>query len=94
MREIVKEFFSPSKIYKVEIIKRTDGLYTTEVSRWFRCDDEYTYEYWSPIKKGLSLIDTEENAIKIGIEQLKELSGEKFTYSYFNLTNESNSEIK
>lgn len=74
--DIVKLFFSPSKNYKVEIIKRTDGLYTTEVSRWFEWDEEYAYEYWSPIKQGLSLIDTEESAIIIGIEQLKELSGE------------------
>ncbi len=38
--------------------------------------EEYGYEFWSPIKQGLSLIQTEENAIKIGIEQLKELSSE------------------
>ncbi|ATH93882.1 hypothetical protein ACH95_08150 [Bacillus glycinifermentans] len=57
-------------------MKRCDRLYTTEVFEWFERDDEYAYEYWSPIKQGLSLIDTEERAIKIGIEQLKEHSGE------------------
>lgn len=76
MKETVKEILSPSKQYKVEIIKRHDGLYTTEVFAWFEWDDEYAYEYWSPINQGLSLIDTEERAIKIGIEQLKEYSGE------------------
>ncbi|EME73868.1 hypothetical protein OZL92_06025 [Bacillus sonorensis] len=76
MDKIVKRILSPSKEYKVEIIKRHDGLYTTEVSRWIEWDDDYAYEYWSPTKQGLSLIDTEERAIKIGIEQLKEYSGE------------------
>ncbi|MFN2744960.1 hypothetical protein ACINLE_05070 [Bacillus sp. z60-18] len=76
MKKIVKKFLSPSKKYKVEIMKRHDGLYTTEVFAWFEWDDEYEHEYWSPIKQGLSLIDTEKRAIEIGIEQLKECSGE------------------
>jgi hypothetical protein len=42
--------------------------------------EEYGYEYWSPIKQGISLIDTGENAIKIGIEQLKDYSGEIIDY--------------
>ncbi|NPC94744.1 hypothetical protein HOO54_21575 [Bacillus sp. WMMC1349] len=74
--EVIKEILSPSKEYKVEIIKRHDGLYTTEVFAWLKWDDEYSYEYWSPITQGLSLIHTEKRAIKIGIEQLKEYSGE------------------
>ncbi|MDA1476976.1 hypothetical protein [Bacillus changyiensis] len=74
--EVIKEILSPSKEYKVEIIKRHDGLYTTEVFMWFNLDEEYAYEYWSPITQGLSLIDTETRAIKIGMEQLKEYSGE------------------
>ena len=80
MIEVVKEMLSPSKKYKVEIIKRNDGLYTTQVSKWLEWDDEYAYEYWSPIKQGVSLIDTEESAIKIGIEQLKECSGENIHF--------------
>lgn len=34
MGQVVRELYSPSKQYKVEIIKRKDGLYTTEVYRW------------------------------------------------------------
>ncbi|WP_373419582.1 hypothetical protein [Bacillus sp. EAC] len=34
------------------------------------------YEYWSPIKQGVSLIDTEESAITIAIEQFRNNSGE------------------
>ncbi len=34
MGQVVRELYSPSKEYKVEIIKRKDGLYTTEVYRW------------------------------------------------------------
>ena len=77
MDEVVKVFLSPSERFKVEIVKRSDGLFTVIVSRWFEWDDEYAYEYWSPIQNGLSLIDTEENAIAIGIEQLQAYSGEK-----------------
>ncbi|WP_078552107.1 hypothetical protein [Bacillus alkalicellulosilyticus] len=73
MERIIKKILSPSKQYKVVILKRKNGLYTTEVYMW---QEEYGYEFWSPIKQGLSLIQTEENAIKIGIEQLKELSSE------------------
>ncbi|PGE91372.1 hypothetical protein COM61_33040, partial [Bacillus toyonensis] len=29
MERVIQEFFSPSKNYKVQIIKRKDGLYTT-----------------------------------------------------------------
>ncbi|MCY8151208.1 hypothetical protein MOC29_13240 [Bacillus paralicheniformis] len=76
MDKFVKRIISPSKQYKVEIMKRSDGFYTTEVFTWIEWDDDYVYEYWSPINQGLSLIDTEERAIKIGIEQLKEHSGE------------------
>ncbi|MCY7814800.1 hypothetical protein [Bacillus haynesii] len=75
MKKIGK-ILSPSKQYKVEIMKRHDGLYTTEVFAWFEWDDDYVYKYWSPINQGLSLIDSEKRAIKIGIEQLKEHSGE------------------
>lgn len=78
MNEVVKAILSLSEEYKVEIIKRNDGLYTIEIFRWFEGDIDYSYEYWSPITQGFSLMDTEESAMKIGIEQLKVHSGEIF----------------
>ncbi|MCP9227914.1 hypothetical protein NMG90_21445 [Bacillus mycoides] len=73
MEEIIKEIVSQSKRYKVQVIKRNDGFFSTEVFAWF---EDYGYEYWSPIKKGLSLIDTEKHAISIAMEDLKVYSGE------------------
>ncbi|MGH1280670.1 hypothetical protein [Bacillus basilensis] len=73
MKEIIKEIVSTSKRYKVQVIKRNDGFYTTEVFAWF---EDYGYEYWSPIKQGISVIDTEKHAISIAIEHLKVYSGE------------------
>jgi hypothetical protein len=73
MEQVIKELYSPSKRYKVQIIKRKDGLFTTEVFCWM---EGCGYEFWSPITQGLSLIDTKENAIKLGIEKLREYSGE------------------
>ncbi|QHV45452.1 hypothetical protein C1N66_20790 [Bacillus cereus] len=73
MGQVVRELYSPSKQYKVEIIKRKDGLYTTEVYRWM---EDCGYEFWSSINQGFSLIDSEEHARKIAIEQLKECSRE------------------
>ncbi|MCU7756817.1 hypothetical protein N7988_27675 (plasmid) [Bacillus cereus] len=68
MQQIIKELYSPSKQYKVEIIKRKDGLYTTEVYRWM---EDCGYEFWSSINQGFSLIDSEGHARKIAIEQLR-----------------------
>lgn len=68
MGQVVRELYSPSKQYKVEIIKRKDGLYTTEVYRWM---EDCGYEFWSSINQGLSLIASEEHARNIAIEQLK-----------------------
>ncbi|OJE00557.1 hypothetical protein A9485_23640 [Bacillus cereus] len=73
MGQVLKEYFSPSKRYKVEIIKRKDGLYTTEVYRWM---EDCGYGFWSSINQGFSLIDSEDHARKIAIEQLKGCSGE------------------
>ncbi|EEM13382.1 hypothetical protein P4U78_29875 [Bacillus pseudomycoides] len=73
MEQIVTEYFSPSKQYKVQIIKRKDGLYTTEVYRWMV---DCGYEFWSFMSQGLSLIDSEEHARKVAFEQLKECSRE------------------
>lgn len=72
MGQVVREYFSPSKLYKVEIIKRKDGLYTTEVYRWM---EDCGYEFWSSINQGFSLIDSEEHAKKIAVEQLRAYSG-------------------
>jgi hypothetical protein len=73
MEQVIKEIFSPSKLYKVQIIKRKDNIFTTEVYMW---QEDCGYEYWSPIKQGLSLFDTEESALTIAIEQLRNYSGE------------------
>ncbi|HDR4575405.1 TPA: hypothetical protein QCQ73_001700 [Bacillus cereus] len=73
MGQVVRELYSPSKQYKVEIIKRKDGLYTTEVYRWM---EDCGYEFWSSMSRGVSLIDNEEHAQGIAIEQLKSYSGE------------------
>ncbi|MEI5907079.1 hypothetical protein WAK64_08415 [Bacillus spongiae] len=73
MVHIIKEIVSPSNQYKVQVIKNNDGIFTTKICMWQK---DSGYEFWSPINQGLSLIDTEESAIKIGIEQLREISGE------------------
>ncbi|WEG12245.1 hypothetical protein PU629_19325 [Pullulanibacillus sp. KACC 23026] len=73
MEQVIKELLSPSKRYKVEIIQRENGFFSTEVYKWKEVDG---FEYWSPIKKGLSLIDTKENADKVAIQQLKAYSSE------------------
>ncbi|MGG0255045.1 hypothetical protein ABEY61_07620 [Bacillus toyonensis] len=75
MERVIQEFFSPSKNYKVQIIKRKDGLYTTEAYRWM---EDCGYDFWSYISQGSTLIDSEEHAQKIGMEQLKECSRDEF----------------
>lgn len=75
MEQVVREYFSPSKQYKVQIIKRKDGLYTTEVNRWM---EDCGYEFWSSINQGFSLIDSEDHARKIAIEQLRVYSKEEY----------------
>lgn len=75
MGQVVRELYSPSKQYKVEIIKRKDGLYTTGVYRWM---EDCGYEFWSSINQGFSLIDNEEHARKIAIEQLRVYSKEEY----------------
>ncbi|MEB8652936.1 hypothetical protein P4G96_29970 [Bacillus cereus] len=59
----------------IEIIKRKDGLYTTEVYRWM---EDCGYEFWSSINQGFSLIDNEDHAQKIAIEQLRVCSKEAY----------------
>ncbi|PHF60807.1 hypothetical protein COI40_10110 [Bacillus wiedmannii] len=75
MEQVVREYFSPSKQYKIQIIKRKDGLYTTEVYRWM---EDCGYEFWSSINQGFSLIDSKDHAQKIAIEQLRMYSKEVY----------------
>jgi hypothetical protein len=75
MERVIQEFFSSSKNYKVQIIKRKDGLYTTEAYRWM---EDCGYEFWSYISQGLTLIDSKEHAKKIAMEQLKECSRDEY----------------
>ncbi|TCJ86374.1 UNVERIFIED_ORG: hypothetical protein EDC93_1011113 [Bacillus cereus] len=75
MGQVMRELYSPSKQYKVEIIKRKDGLYTTEVYRWM---EDCGYEFWSSINQGFSLIDSEDHARKIATEQLRVYSKEEY----------------
>ncbi|HFK1711816.1 TPA: hypothetical protein ACGXNW_005653 [Bacillus mycoides] len=71
MEQVIREYFSPSKLYKVQIIKRKDGLYTTEVYRWM---EDCGYEFWSSMSRGVTLIDNEKHAQGIAIEQLRAYS--------------------
>ncbi|MFC5587995.1 hypothetical protein ACFPRA_03620 [Sporosarcina soli] len=73
MEQVIKEIWSRSNQYKVQIIKRKDGFFSTVAYLWV---EEDGYEYWNPIKKGLSLIETEESAVALAIEHLREYSGE------------------
>ncbi|PEQ47294.1 hypothetical protein [Bacillus cereus] len=75
MEQVIQEFFSSSRNNKVQIIRRKDGLYTTEAYRWM---EDCGYEFWSYISQGLTLIDSEEHARKIAMEQLKECSRDEF----------------
>jgi hypothetical protein len=75
MERVIQGFFSSSKNYKVQIIKRKDGLYTTEAYRWM---EDCGYEFWSYISQGLTLIDSKEHAQKIAMEQLKECSRDEY----------------
>ncbi|TFB13303.1 hypothetical protein E3U55_16360 [Filobacillus milosensis] len=73
MEQFINEFISPSKQYKAQVIKRTDGLYTTEVFMW---QEDSGYKFWSQIKEGMSLVDTEERAIESALDKLRQCSGE------------------
>lgn len=70
---VVKEIMSQNKLYKAEIIKRTDGLFSFDIFRWY--EDEWV-DGWSPITRGLSLMDTMEQAIGTTLEELRNLTGE------------------
>lgn len=72
MFELVKEIYSPSKAYKVEIKKRSrDELLEMHTYFW-DCD----LESWLPISTGFSLTDNINSAMAIAKEQLKVCSGE------------------
>jgi hypothetical protein len=72
MLELVKEIYSPSKAYKVEINKRLrDGLLEIDVYLW---DSEW--ETWLQKSNGISLTDNINSALEIAMEKLKVYSGE------------------
>lgn len=70
--ENVKEIISKDKLYKVEIVKRADGLFSIETFRW---EDEWG-ECWSRTTRGLLLIDTFEHAMEIAVEEFRNITGE------------------
>ena len=67
MEQVIQEFFSSSKNYKVQIIRRKDGIYTTEAYRWM---EDCRYEFWSYISQRMTLIDSEDHVRKLAMEQL------------------------
>ncbi|SMQ77805.1 hypothetical protein SAMN05444673_3080 [Bacillus sp. OV166] len=72
MLELVKEIYSPSKAYKVEIYKRLrDGLLEIDVYFW---DSEW--ETWLQKSTSFSLTDNLNSAMAIANEKLKVYSGE------------------
>ncbi|MGO4887293.1 hypothetical protein ACJ2A9_06025 [Anaerobacillus sp. MEB173] len=72
MLELVKEIYSPSKAYKVEINKRLkDGLLEIDVYFW---DSEW--ETWLQQSTDFSLTDNLNSALTIAKEKLKVYSGE------------------
>lgn len=70
---VAKEIMSQDKLYKAEIIRRTDGLFSFEIFRWY--EDEWA-DGWSPITRSLSLMDTVEHATETALEELRNLTGE------------------
>ena len=71
--EVIKEVITQNKLYKAQIIKRTDGLFSDKIFRWY--EDEWD-KCWSPITRWLSLMDTSEHAIKNTLEELRNFTGE------------------
>ncbi|WHY75303.1 hypothetical protein QNH20_14220 [Neobacillus sp. WH10] len=72
MLDLVKEIYSPSMAYKVEINKRLrDGLLEFDVYFW---DSEW--ETWLQKSTGYSLTDNLNSAMAIVKEKLKVYSGE------------------
>lgn len=72
MLELVKEIYSPSKAYKVEINKRLrDGLLEIDAYFW---DSEW--KTWLQASTGFSLTDNIDSAMAIANEKLKVCSGE------------------
>lgn len=74
MAEIVKCIYSPSKKYRVQVIKRNDGIYSTAVHYWMR---EFGQEFWTTVSTGLSLIGSKDSAEVIAKEQLRDHSLER-----------------
>ncbi|HEX8913321.1 MAG TPA: hypothetical protein VF796_13250 [Humisphaera sp.] len=60
-------------LYRAEIVRRRDGAFQVDVSRW---TEEWVPEYgkvdefWAPVRDGLTLTDTLERARERAIEKL------------------------
>lgn len=82
MDKVVQVIYSPSKIYKVEIIKRNrDGLFTFLIYKWIEHDPDIKEimneeGFWGPLFNQKSLSDTAERAIQTAIEALQNVSSE------------------
>ncbi|MBO9131471.1 hypothetical protein [Bacillus sp. 165] len=65
--KVIKELFTKNKLYKAEIIKINDGIYTFSIFAWIHDEVEeenyYGEYYWSEVGSQLSLFDTEENTV-------------------------------
>lgn len=77
MEQIIKEIYSPSRIYKVVVIKRKkDKLFQTDISKWYRHDREIPVEheleegFWESIGISSSLTNRKTEALKIAIKEL------------------------
>ncbi|MBP2115534.1 hypothetical protein [Paenibacillus silagei] len=74
MGEVVRVIYSPSEIYKVEIIKRKrDGLFTFLIHKWIEHDPDIKEiineeGFWGPLFNQKSLTDTAERAIQTAPE--------------------------
>ncbi|WP_243522337.1 hypothetical protein [Bacillus pseudomycoides] len=74
MKLVILEIYTKTKEYKAQIIKRNDKLYTIEVFRW---TEEEGYEFWNPLTRNLSLIDSKEHAIELAYEHIRQYTSEK-----------------
>lgn len=79
MSNVIKEILTPSKRYKAEIVQREDGSFEVVLYQWF---EDYVEPYgliadgWESASRMKILVDSEYNAMKIAIQELRNLSGE------------------
>lgn len=73
MRQVVESIESPSGAWKVEIVRRGDGLLQVHLLRWTEEDvpDHGTIAgFWADQRTAASIVDTLETARAIGRELL------------------------